>query len=176
MLFGKTMEKVFEQYYRECLNCIKQANLDFVENEEFELLTLMYTLAANVTRAAYNPSTAQASLVRLGNFIPWLYDRFDIDLFGQRSVLYGQILNGKELRGDWMGLFFNAEEAKNYDFVKKYLCLFGDILYNPACADDYDNAPTVSHGASATVAFMGSIMNPLQSKLYDFAVKIVRAK
>ncbi len=135
MSFGKKdAGDIFKYYYNRSLKILKSANLG--NNLEFEVLPLMFVICD------FTAAMDRLDRYKIANDImpkmPKIYKRFDYDKFNKRLNLYGEVIHGKELRGE---LFHCNPPATDDNPLLAWFILFSDLVYNPACADDYDNAP-----------------------------------
>ena len=84
--------------------------------------------------------------------------------FDERLHLYVDVIrNDKEPRYEW--LMFNKPEGAT-DIISRCHAIFGDILFNPACANDYENAPIMVHDIFSVVDFRLKM-----AKLYSLIIK-----
>lgn len=114
---------------------------DITQNVEWETIpflflvtdAMLYTAGADRARRQQNYDGFKAAF--FGEFTPEQLDAFD-----DRRRLYGKILRGQSVRSECTG-----GDASLYggNTLAKLLAALTDILVDPACADDYENAPLV---------------------------------
>lgn len=129
-----------------------------------ELLTAIYIVcdfaaaSSNKDRAAI----AKAVEYELYQINPTYAMVTSIEKKNSKRSLYGEIIRGKEPRGDW----FLGNKSGFIDIpIGRIALLLGDLIYNPKCADNYDNAPVVLHGAHEAVRFTANVMMPIFQEL-----------
>lgn len=156
MLFRKrkTPDTVFAQHYKTMLNITKASPI--AGNAEYELIPEMFVIcdfaAANAgkdRRAVANAIISEAKK---------LYPDFEQGEFEHRCDLYGEIIRGKDLRGDW---FLGDITPLTENAVTRCTVLLGDILSNPTLAENYDSAPVAIYGTVETMLFAETVMMPL---------------
>ena len=168
-LFSSDSKSVFQSVYSETYHSI----LPIVEassiakNGAFELLPAMYIIAdfslshkKEEARVTFSKSIMQ-KLTDEKNL-----DESQIAVFQSRIDLYGKVIRGEYTpRGDWC----LADPQSLADTPVGLICvILGDILVNPACADDYANAPVTLYGMDELFDFFQSVMNPVFHKLLEF--------
>ena len=90
-------------------------------------------------------------------------------MLDKRCDLYGEIIRGKALRGEW---FLGDISALSDNAISKCTALLGDILYNPQCAENYDTAPVVVYGIFESMKFADSVMKPLLDEMLNLFKEI----
>lgn len=145
---------VFKKHYKRIINIIKDWNLD--NNAKFEVLTSMYVISdfAITSAGKDRQAVAQAVMSQIDDILSC----YDKNKFYSRVDLYGSVIRGKELRLEW---FLGDRNNLDDNVVIKCAGLLGDILYNPECADDYDNAPVCIYGIDKELIFANNIMIPI---------------
>lgn len=86
-------------------------------------------------------------------------------LLKKRVDFYGEIMRGRKLRGEWV---FGVLDDLDDNPILRCLVAFGDILINPACGDDYDNAPPKRNDIVPVIAFARDTMSQIISAYDDF--------
>lgn len=96
-----------------------------------------------------------------------------VNQFEERLALYGRVIRGElSARGDCMG--FNVPE-KMSPMAQSYM-VYGDLLYNTHCGNDYDNAPVLVGGISSSTAFSVLFLNYIVPLIDKFIKEISRAR
>ena len=85
--------------------------------------------------------------------------------------LYTEIVNGRELRGDWFLATGDINSIK-MDMIGQCVALLADILYFPPCADDYEIKYIAVAPITDTMAFIDTVINKLVKKMGEFAQAI----
>lgn len=160
----KTVGDYFEMHYKAALNLAQKSLI--AHNPEFELLPAMFVIcdysAASCGKDRYD--IADEIMPKIAelceNFIP--------EEFNQRCDLYGKIIRGKDIRGEW--LFGNTDSLSNP--ISKIAGLLGDILVNPACSTNYEYAPIVMHDTFDVMWFSKEIMFPIIDELVQLFKEI----
>ena len=152
------INKIFNLYYYTMLETTKSFN--FENNAKFELLPMIYTVCDYATVAS-KKSEYQRSLIcnTIMEKIRSLYeDNDDTYRFANRIALYGEVINGKEVF-----CFFDPSNGNEYNQNQVFKCaaLLCDILYNPDCANDYDNCPFCIRGLDVALNFTSSVAIPI---------------
>lgn len=161
------LENVFERHYKSMLTIAKSSKITC--DAEFELLPAMYILC----HSAAEFSNKDISKIRsvLIKEIFRIYPENDSAKFGKRLNLYQKVIDGKKIRYEWA--FGNSSQFGN-DIVSKCVGLLGDILCNPNCADDYDNAPIFIHDGILVLKFSIDVIGPLHFEFVELYKEICR--
>lgn len=154
--------KLFDLHYYHMLETTKP--FDFTNNAKFELLPMIYTVCDYATVAS-KKSEYQRSLIcnTVMEKIRSLYvDNDDTYRFANRIALYGEVINGKEVF-----CFFDPSNGNEYNQNRVFKCaaLLCDILYNPDCANDYDNCPHCIRGLDVALNFTSSVAIPIMTSV-----------
>ena len=167
MLFSKkkTVETIFTGHYKKMLQIAKTSSI--AHNPEFELLPAMFVLTDYAAASARKDRRFVANEVIRS--MKSLYKGFDNALLDKRCELYGEIIRGKDLRGEW---FLGDISALSENAISKCTALLGDILYNPQCAENYDTAPVVVYGIFDSMKFADSVMRPLLDEMLNLFKEI----
>lgn len=154
----KSCEAIFSNHYHSMLRIAKSSSI--ANNPEFELLPAMFAVCALAsTHKDKKFSDAIMAEINL------LYSDLDVKKFWARCNLYQEIVYGKELRCEWFSI--GDPTAFSDNAISKCAALFADIMYNPECADDYDNAPVATHGIFAALDFAKQVVAPLTDELVE---------
>ena len=167
MLFGrkKTAETIFTGHYKTMLEIAKASAI--AQNPEFELLPAMFVITDYAAASARKDRRSIANeVIRV---MKSAYKGFDNALLDKRCELYGEIIRGKKLRGEW---FLGDVSAFSDNAISKCTALLGDILYNPECADNYDSAPIVVYGVFESMKYAESVMKPLLDEMLNLFKEI----
>ena len=167
MLFvkKKTVETVFAGHYKAMLKIAKSSS--FAQNPEFELLPAMFVITDYAAASARKDRRSIAN--EATRAMESVYRGFDNTLLDKRCDLYGEIIRGKALRGEW---FPGDISALSDNAISKCTALLGDILYNPQCAENYDTAPVVVYGIFESMKFADSVMKPLLDEMLNLFKEI----
>lgn len=153
----KAIEDYFEMHYRKALSLAQMSPI--AHNPGFELLPAMFVIcdysAASCEKDRYDVAN------KIMPKITKLCENFNPEEFDQRCDLYGEIIRGKDIRGEW--LFGNTDSLSNP--ISKIAGLLGDILVNPACADNYEEAPVIIYDISDVMRFSTEVMFPIIDEL-----------
>lgn len=138
ILSSRVESKLAQKYldcYQKALKAI-QSNpiIDRNKIASFELFPLLYVLTD------YCAATCKMDRVAVSNQLIAAMKPFHIDwtVFDRRTSLYGKFVRGKIPRA----IYTFGQHPQERGFTDT-LVVFGDILYNPQMADDYDSAPTL---------------------------------
>lgn len=148
------LQKIFSDHHKKFCEFFKGVDVVLASTDE-EMIPFMYVIShISLSNLNYNYSEKDVLLL-LEIFFNWankLSFKNDIlKTFDERLHLYTTIVrNEKKPRYEW--LMFNAPEDNSNLFARCHGVL-GDILINPACADDYENAPIVLHDIFDLVDF-----------------------
>ena len=138
-----------------------------VKDPDFELLAALYVMAdlAALDSRKDRRELADSLTCQMALILPEL----DPDVLNARVRLYGQVLQGAKLRGDW---FPGVPVLLGDDLFVRTEVLLGEILCNPGCADDYAGAPAPQIPVADMMTFTVSVMTPLMHELADLFVGI----
>ena len=138
---------------------LKESNIEF---DEFELLPFTTTISdyalACKNRDRLSPHNDLMSFLKYEG----LLNASNIEKYDRRLTLYSEIIRGRKLRADWM----MTDVSTNLFAIDKCTILLGDIIYNPKCADDYDNSPVCIGNILDNASFIAQI-NSLRSLALD---------
>lgn len=162
MLFGKkkTAETVFASHYKAMLKIAKASPI--AQNPEFELLPAMFVITDYAAASAQKDRRSIAN--EATRAMTSAYKGLNNALLDKRCDLYGEIIRGKALRGEW---FLGDISALSDNAISKCTALLGDILYNPQCAENYDTAPVVVYDIFESMKYADSVMKPLLDEMLN---------
>lgn len=162
MLFGKkkTAETIFSTHYKAMIKIAKTSPI--AQNPEFELLPAMFVITDYAAASARKDRRSIANEVTCA--MATMYKGLDNVLLDNRCDLYGEIIRGKDLRGEW---FLGDISALSDNAISKCTALLGDILYNPQCAENYDTAPVVVYDIFESMKYADSVMKPLLDEMLN---------
>lgn len=147
---------IFANIYDKALSVLSVQSL--VRNAEFELLPAMFVIADYSCLS----SNKNRKLIgkELRTFVTRKYrlDNINDQLFNNRVNFYGSIIRGKSLRADWLP---NLQTIQNADAIVRCATALGDILINPACANDYENAPILLYDIFSLTSFADIYINKI---------------
>lgn len=143
-------------------------NYESKETLKLELIPAMFILAdmaallLHADRASVRKNIIDAA-VEINPAITkeWFYHRIH---------LYETVLEGKHIRGEWVADSSTNKEGVNP--IAKCIFILGDILYNPECTQDYDNAPFLIGSIFDNADFASRIMTPLGDMLTSYVNKL----
>lgn len=144
-----TYFNIFANIYQRASSALSSQAL--AHNSEFELLPAMLVIAD------YSCLSANKNRQRIVNgLINYISEKCGFDdtsekLFDERIDFYGSIIRGKPLRAEW--LQGQLEVIQDADAIVRCATALGDILINPECANDYDNAPILLYSIFAITDF-----------------------
>lgn len=72
------------------------------------------------------------------------------DIFNERVNFYAEFVRGKQPRYEW--LFFEKPQIEE-NGIFRCCAAFGDIIFNPECLENYDNAPVIINGIDNNLIF-----------------------
>ena len=162
MLFGKKKNAgvIFERHYKSLLKTAKGSSI--TGNVEFELLPAMFIISDYAAASSGKDRRAVADTIMTQ--IRAIYRNLDKATFDRRCNLYGEIIRGKPLRCEW---FMGDPTIFSDNAVSKCTALLGDIIFNPECAENYDNAPTMCYGIFEVMSFAEGVMKPVLNELME---------
>ena len=162
MLFGrkKTAETIFTGHYKTMLEIAKASAI--AQNPEFELLPAMFVITDYAAASAQKDRRSIAN--EATRAMTSAYKGLDNALLDKRCDLYGEIIRGKALRGEW---FLGDISALSDNAISKCTALLGHILYNPQCAENYDTAPVVVYDIFESMKYADSVMKPLLDEMLN---------
>ena len=156
----KSTVQVFCQYYTDILKIIRASSIDTSDSFiSFELLPFLYVVSD------YAIAYANKDRLKFSNDIMEFLLKSQSDKEGFESLLqeridfYGEVIRGRKLRG--YCLLGTLEE--NSPPLFRCTVAFTDIIIDPNCSEDYDNAPYCLNGMFEMVNFSTNTM-PLLGK------------
>ncbi|MCH5323970.1 MAG: hypothetical protein J1E39_02040 [Eubacterium sp.] len=155
--------------YRDAYNILKQS--DLVHNIEFELLPILYVLVDYVGYVLKKRELSNDAL----NWISSAIDDFHYykDEFNKRVDFYVEFIRGKVPFMNWSPV--DAPKESLNDPLFRCVAAFGDVIYNPACIDNYDDAPLLINGIFDQFNFTNKIMKPTM-KIFEQFVDLLNLK
>ena len=142
-VYEKRTGELFATSYRNMLRILDA--IPEVGNAEAELLPAMFVICDYAALSADKDRYLIAESVLT---VIQSLSKIDVDTFNKRSKLYGEIIRGRALRGEWL---MGATKACKENPIIKVATLLGDILYNPSCAENYNSAPMMLYGIDVTL-------------------------
>lgn len=144
-------------------------NFDTETKAKFETLPFLYiifdfAMASSEKSVEQRTFFCNAIMERIKQIYP-----ISITVFNQRTSLYDNVINGKHVRCDWS---FGNSSLYNSNPLAKCAALLCDILYNPKCANDYDNAPLMVYGLDISLRYSMSVANPIVQLTADIFERI----
>ena len=155
-------------YYYELYNDLK--NVNTVANVPFELIPIMFMV--------FSASLANIKSISEKDAEP-IYDSFvceseqlvgdlSLELFEKRISLYTKVV-AKQIKPHYEWLLWNAPKKSHP--LADCVGVFGDILFNPDCADNYENSPISIQNIFEIKTFAESMMSA-SKKLDEFKERI----
>lgn len=131
----------------------------------FELLPAMFIVADFATMKAGRTRTEFAKALVTYLTDAGFLNEENTPTFHSRLGLYSKIIRGeRHPRGDWA--LADTNTLTN-SLVGVVAVVLGDIVTNPACADDYENAPVAIFGIDELMDFFQNTMYPAFQKLME---------
>lgn len=161
-------DDIFMVYYYELYNDLKNANT--AANVPFELISIMFmvfsaslanikTISEKDAESLYNSFVYESEQ---------LVGDLSLELFEKRISLYTKVV-AKQIKPHYEWLLWNA--PKKSHSLADCVGVFGDILFNPDCADDYENSPILIQDIFKIKTFAESMMS-VSKKLDEFKEQI----
>lgn len=159
--------KLFTESYNKIRKCLSETEI-WVDDYQFEIVPLLVVLSDFI--AMYEKKDRQAINQQA---IQWacavLKDVRSEQWLDNRVNLYGQIIRSKKIRGDWL---FGDTEKYNSSPILRCVVAFGDILVNPSCADNYDEAPWLLKDFTVIIPFAAVITSSVVEVIASFCDNI----
>lgn len=159
-----TASMIFVKHYNSILKSVNK--LPVSTNGETELLSAMFVVCDYATASARKDRRKISDEIL--DEIRTINKGFISKQFDKRNDLYGDVLRGKPLRGEWM--MFNTTSFEGNP-IMKITAVFGDIIYNPNWADNYDAAPLVLYGIDVKINFFNG-MKPILDEFVELFKEI----
>ena len=117
-------------------------------NVQFELLPAMYVVCdiAAIESGKNRKEFAGKVMSEIRKLDECRY----LDVFNNRVNLYGQVVRGKQLRAEWL-LGNNPDMPTNP--IQKIAIALGDVMINPHCPDNYEDAPLLISDVFSVLSF-----------------------
>lgn len=169
----KTAIRIFSQYYIDILNILKVSSLgtpkDFMS---FELLPFLYVIS-DFAIASANKDRLKFSTDIMEFLLKSQSDKENFkNIFQERIDFYGEVIRGKQLRGYCM---LGAFEEKSQPLLRSTIA-FTDIIIDPNCSEDYDNAPFYVCDMFQMMSFSSNTMPVLIKKITALFQDMYKAK
>ena len=165
----KTIENIFTHCYILSRDIIRK--ICCTDEINFEILPAMFVICDYSALSAGKDRRMIADRI-----LKKIHDSYfpacnpkDVAKFDSRVLLYGEIIRGKPLRCDFC---FGKSEMFEENAILKCVALLLDIITNPKCADDYDNAPLSLYDITNSIDIMSDIAVPLYEALANLFVDI----
>ena len=160
------IQDIVANYYNAGLNIMKKARYSY--NPEFELLPVLF-IAADIA-ASTSGKDREKVADRVFAAMQVLYPAITDKELDKRTSMYGKIIRNDSIRGD--SLLWNKS---NGNAIQKVITIFSDIMYNPACAENYEEAPVkvgdafeVSQFGIETVNAMVKLITEFYNEIYMY--------
>ena len=158
----EAVQDVFSDYYKIFSKRFEDPDI-VLANVDEELIPFLFV----ISQIALSNSNCETTEL-LDVFFEWINTlglKTDIlKIFDERLRLYTDIIcNEKKPRYEW--LMFNAPKD-TIDTIARCHAVFGDILINPTCATNYENAPVVLHSIFKVKEF--------STKMVDFYFLLIK--
>ena len=164
---GKDAGAIFEKYYSKMRSIINQSPFKN-ETDRFELVYSMCVCADYIAAATKkNRYIIRDSVL---SAIKRLCPDINENQLNDRMALYGEVIRGKALRGDWYQTVGDINDDAN-DAITKIVALLGDALYNPNCLEDYFSEERVILVRPITdeMSFLQNVITPLLASMREYA-------
>ncbi len=164
----------FESTYNQILEYTKKSDI-VLSSAEIEIIPFLATITDHIV-ASFGGDRQSTIRQIMDKYIPFLTSTPEIDttesaciLMDQRMDIYGKIIRGElQPRYEW-NLF---EEVPQADIYMKSFSALCDILVNPACSNDYENAPVCIHGLSEVMQFSKIALNYMYPEISNYCLQI----
>lgn len=158
----KNAGTVFKKYYLRIVDITQKSSL--ARNSEFEIIPAMMIICDYAAASArMDRQQVQKDILEDGIEITRQYCyAFDPVIYDERINFYGEIIRGRELRAEWSFQDIDYNQLNAISRVSVALC---DILLNPLCAKDYDNAPIQITDIFAITEFTTNVFTPILEEL-----------
>ena len=150
-MFGGFREKTHFEVYCKKLD----SNPTVKKRKHHKAFTAAYLIILSDLVLGINKDSdeREATIEQAFAFVRKYLPRKELRAFDDSLALFARIWNGEVMpRGDWC--FYNREDEN--PFHKLYLC-YGDLLWDPNCLNDYENARTMLKGIFETTDFFKDI-------------------
>ena len=154
-------QKLFD--YLETMRSVNYISEDIV----FESLTAFYIISLTFSNKRLDASSVLSDYYMNEVFEEPMFREYK-DKFWPRVNLYKQALNTRKIRCECVPDLPESEKM-HLDSLSQITLIYGDLLWNPACASDYFNAPNRSMDAFAYALFCPEYMDGLHDILSDWA-------
>lgn len=170
----KSATQIFCQYYTDILRIIRNSSIDTSDDfVSFELLPFLYVISD------YAIASANKNRLKFSNDIMEFLLKSQDDKDGFESLLqeridfYGEVIRGRRLRG--YCLLGTLEE----DAPALFRCTiaFTDVIIDPECGEDYDNAPFYVYDmfqminfSTNTLSILGRLVTSMFKDMYKVKI------
>lgn len=161
---------IFREYKDKLMSFIKETNLNLDFNISLEVSAMLYSLGCYIISNFDSELSADSE-----HFLSEVCDDDSITPkeFNERTLFYSEIItNAIELRAE---CFLNdPEEVVFRNPILRCATAFCDILKNPLCFNDYENAPLMLIGFIENFKFTSEITVPIVNEVKNFANEIYK--
>lgn len=138
-------------------NCFYNGEIS-MEKFQREIVPLMYVIS---DIAVINSGYGKYGREKNSNlFKAWYKNKLvnypTEDMFNERVNFYAEFVRGRQPRYEWM--FFEKPDWKENGILRCCVA-FGDLLWNPNCINDYDNAPVLIRNITDAPEFVIGMKN-----------------
>ncbi len=159
---------LYKKHYLLILQKLRKTS--FGDNAEFELKPALVVIC---NLAIQNSGKDREIITKY--LVPWIKEKYikneeENKEFYKRIALYEEIIKGMPVRGEWLMGNLTPKEDRN-EIIDIGIAM-GDILVNPACADDYKGAPLMINDASQRTSFAIIMTKEVFAELAEFHNRI----
>jgi len=159
---------LYKRYYLGILQKLNKTN--FGDNAKFELKPALVVIC---NLGIQNSGKDREIITKY--LVPWIKEKYikneeENKEFYKRIALYEEIIKGVPVRGEWLMGNLTPKEDRN-EIIDIGIAM-GDILVNPACADDYEGAPLMINDANKIMDFSVVMAKEVFGELAEFYNRI----
>lgn len=153
---------VYMTAYTKCYDILKKSNL-VGDNLDFELLPVVSIALLNSVESDAIKQKFHENILNTMRSLPTSFEDFKSEYY-KRIEFYESVKSGKPLIGSWC--LGHADDIAK-DSIGKIVVAFGDVLLNPSCAVNYENAPIQIHSIFDITNFATQNMKSVSDILYS---------
>ena len=164
-----------EEALKNCYEKIRESVLDFdvmYQNVDCEIVAMLFSLGDYLTNEDLRKRQKVYEIIY--SWSSSIIDLVDcLDIIDARKDLYIKTVGGHSVRAEWRNF---DDTGVQETAIKCIITVFGDIIFNPNCADNYDDAPPILYSMEKQIYFCDFTMREIQRAIYKFSKFLLNSK
>ncbi|MBQ6398218.1 MAG: hypothetical protein IJI06_08750 [Oscillospiraceae bacterium] len=165
----KDCKQIMEKYYEKALSCFDSTV--FKENAAYELVPLLYVIG-DLTLVSVHKDRMKYARQVAPNVIPDCINDKNRKRWDDHMAFYAHIVQGGYLWGGWSLSDLPSELKENP--LSRCMVACGDLINDPECIEDYENAPLVLCGITEKMK-LNQAMIQLSNVAFEYCKAVDKA-